>query len=136
MPIASQVAHIGAVISALQAEGLNVGDATGKGLALPFCVTYDISNSIDGTLGKPYDDSEFVVQVTCVGRKPQEARWVEDKVISRLTLGLTVSGRSIPHVFCEPGTGGIRRDDDPSPAGVHEGPLWYCTPRFRFRSFS
>lgn len=127
MALALQGAHAQGVIDALEGFGLTVGDASGKGLTPPYAVVYDISDSTSGTLGAPDDFSEFVFQVTCVGRLPSEARYVRDKAIY-LVEGFAVPNRAIIRVSKEPGSGRVERDDEVTP------PLYYCTPLFRVRS--
>jgi hypothetical protein len=127
VPVASLVTHTAAVIAALQAAGVAVGDGSGKGLSPPFAVVYPIpGGGTSGTLGKRNEDAELVYQVTCVGRVRPEAEWIVDKVMALLN-GFNVAGRSILLVSLD-SHGGIRRDDDVTP------PLFYATPRFRVLS--
>jgi hypothetical protein len=131
--IAQQGTHTLAIIAALQTAGLNVGDGSGEGVPFPKAVVYDVSDRTHGTLGDPNENTEFVYQVTCVGRVPAEARYVRDKAMLLLN-GFTVSGRSIVRVFKEDGSGGIQREDDALVIDGKKVTLFYCTPRFRVLS--
>ena len=114
--------HTDAVIAALEADGLTVGDATGEGLAAPYVVVYRISGTRDGEAAAPEDRAELVFQLTCVGTGRQQAEWVQDKAETALR-SITVAGRSV-RVWVDT-DGAVSRDDDVSP------PLWYSTPRYR-----
>lgn len=119
--------HTDAVLAALEAQGLTVGDADAKGLSGKFCVVYRIpGGESSGPLDAPNDDAELIYQVTCVGDTREQAEWVEDKVMNLLD-GITVEGRSISRVDLD-SYDGIRRDD------ALPLPRFYATPRFRIYS--
>lgn len=127
MSVASARLHTDAVIAALEAVGLTVGDATAAGLTPPYAVVYKIEGGeFAGSLQDPFEDADLVYQVTSVGRTREQAEWVADKAMVLLD-GVTVNGRSIALVSPDGGPG-VRRDDDVSP------PLFYATPRFRLKS--
>lgn len=128
MSIALVRTHTDGVIAALEAAGLTVGDADGEALSPPYCVVYSIpGGSRSGNLDAPYDDADFVYQVTCVGTTREQAEWVTDKATVTLLNGLSVTGRSIALVSPD-GNPGVRPDYDISP------PLFYSTPRFTLKS--
>ena len=114
--------HTDAVIAALEADGLTVGDATGEGLTTPYVVVYRISGTRDGEADAPEDRAELVFQITCVGTGRKQAEWVQDKAEAALR-SITVAGRSV-RVYVD-SDGPVSRDDD-TPV-----PLFYSTPRYR-----
>lgn len=119
--------HTDAVIAALEATGLTVGDADANGLTAPYAVVYQIPGGrMYGSLDAPFDDAELVYQVTCVGTTREQAEWVTDKAMALLN-GFSVTGRSVALVMPEGGPG-IRRDDDVQP------PMYYSTPRFTIKT--
>jgi hypothetical protein len=122
--------HTDAVIAALQAAGLTVGDGIAPtGAEAKYVVVYPIEGgNRTGTLAGPFDDAELVYQLTCVGDHRWQAEWVRDKAEAALLSGLTVAGRHIPLVSPDEGDSGIRRDDSVTPA------LYYATPRYRIRT--
>lgn len=116
--------HHDAVITALQAAGLTIGDAEAPAGDPPYGVVYQIpSGQFDGSLADPNADAELVYQVTCVGETREQAQWVVDKAMALLN-GFEITGRSIARVSLDAAPGVIR-DDDLDP------PLFYATPRFR-----
>jgi hypothetical protein len=120
--------HTDAVITALTGAGLSVGDAVAPDDTPPYVVVYHVFDRREGTLGAPDDDAAITYQVTCVGLSRKQAEWLADKVGERLATGITVTGRSVPRIAPEPGSGSVFRDDDVTP------PFFYCTPRFRVMS--
>lgn len=120
--------HTDAVIAALQAAGLSVGDAVAPEDTPPYVVVYRVFDGRSGTLGAPDDDAAITYQITCVGGSRQQAEWLADEVAEKLATGLTVTGRSVPRIAPEDGSGAVFRDDDVTP------PVFYCTPRFRVLS--
>lgn len=120
--------HTDALIAALQAAGLTVGDGDAEGLALPYAVVYSLpGGSMSGNLDDPYEDADLVYQVTCVAAKRREAEWLADKVIATLVSGFSVTGRSIALVRPDGGPG-TRPDYDSDP------PVFISTPRFTIKS--
>lgn len=127
-------AHTDAVIAALVAGGLLVGDGTAPqdggrqedGSFVQYVVVYRIpGGSRSGNLDDPYGDAEFIYQVTCVGSSRRQAEWLADKA-EVLLAGVTVTGRQIsvaPH-----GNPGEAREDDVTPS------IFYMTPRYRLRT--
>lgn len=129
--------HKDAVIAALEAAGLLVGDGEkpdgggwqgtpGQSVFKGYVVVYRIrGGSRSGNLDDPHEDAEFIFQVTCVGSSPTLAESLADEA-ETLLKGVTVAGRSIyPSPDMNPGT---ERDDDVQP------PLFYCTPRYRLKT--
>lgn len=115
--------HTDAIIAALQAAGLIVGDAKNPGVPPPYAVVYPIpGGSRSGSLDDPHEDAELVFQVTCIGSSREQAEWVVDKAEGILS-GVTVTGRRI--FLSVDSNPGVFRDDDVSP------PLFQATPRFR-----
>jgi hypothetical protein len=127
MSIALTRPHTDALLVALRATGLTVGDAQAPGSVPPYAVLYSIPGGrVFGTLADPHGDGEMVFQVTCVGTTREQTQWVTDKAFAVLS-GLSVTGRSIAFVDID-GFPGIQRDDDVQP------PLFYSTPRFTITS--
>jgi hypothetical protein len=126
--VASVRTHTDAVVVALEAAGLSVGDGSGDGLSVPYCVVYNISGGrMSGNLDDPFEDADLVYQVTCVGQTREQAEWVADKATVTLVNGLSVTGRSIVLVTPEGGPG-TRPDRDVTP------PVYFTTPRFTIKS--
>lgn len=124
MAVAVLRTHTDAVIDALQALGLTVGDAVAPPSAPPYVVVYPIAGGdMYGPLGAKDDDAELIYQVTCVGASREQAQWLVDKVTALLG-GLTITGRSVPLVTFDT-VPGIFRDDS---TGT---PLFTAAPRFR-----
>jgi hypothetical protein len=120
--------HTDAVIAALATAGLTVGDAEAPDGDPPYVVVYRIFDRRMGTLEGPDDDATITYQVTCVGTSRKQAEWLADEVGDALAAGLTVTGRTIPRIAPEAGSGTVMRDDDVTP------PLFYVTPRYRVMS--
>ncbi len=118
--------HADAVKAALAGTGRPVGDGTGKGLALPYSVLYEVAGgSLGGPVARPYDDADQMYQVTSVGSTAEQARWMADKVRAALLGSVwAVAGRSTMRVGLDV-TSGLLRDDDVQP------PLYYCADRYR-----
>lgn len=136
MSLADPRTHHDAVVGALVAAGLTVGDAEppttaygwqgvpGQSVFDPYAIVYPLSQSFDGGLGCSDADSDIGWQVTCVGSSRAQCDWVVAKVNDALIGAvLTVSGRYVPRVRCTDVTG-ARRDDTTQP------PLFISTPRF------
>lgn len=124
--------HTDAVIAALEAAGLVVGDAeavdaTRVPLEPPYAVVYPMPGRLGGTMADPERDGQVVYQVTSVGVSRSEAEWVRDKAREVLLPGLVVAGRRIVRVKVEM-VGEVARDDDVSP------PRFFIPERFRFWS--
>lgn len=120
--------HTDALIAALQAMGLEVGDAVAPDDTPPYVVVYAIpGGTASGTLARPDDDAELVYQVTCVGLTRQQAEWLADKALTLLETPLSVSGRSIARVALDLHAG-VSRDDSRTP------PYFVAMPRFRLYS--
>lgn len=133
--------HDDAVIAALEALGVVVGDAeapenaedlidSGQG----YVVVYPISGGrLSGTLGNPDRDAELVYQVTCVGASREQARWLADKTLELLQTTLAVPNRHVPRVALDMAGGfggrsggtGVERDERRTP------PVFWTAPRFR-----
>ncbi len=127
--------HVGrvltdAIIAALEAAGLNVGDAVRPDDATAtagYVVVYGLGGgTTDGPVGNPEDDAAALYQLTSVGHDRKQAEWVADKarqVLLAATLTLT-GGRKVLRVGVDM-LGGVIRDDDVAP------PIWYSPDRYR-----
>ena len=119
-----------AVIGVLETIGRPVGDAASPAGApvdlAPYVVLYPMwRRNPDGPVDDPEADTEYVYQLTCVGRDRQGAQVMRDQCRATLTReSLTVSGTEIAAVWWDSGSGDVTRDDDLDP------PLFYCTDRF------
>lgn len=124
MSIPSLRLHTNAVIEALEAEGLTVGDADAEGLTAPYVVVYPIPGGrFSGTLAEPKEDAELVYQVSAVGISREQSQWHADKA-AELIDGLTITDRLVCRVHPDGGPGTFREDDvDP--------PLFTTPIRFR-----
>lgn len=118
--------HTDAVIAALEAAGLTVGDADAAGLAPPYAVVYHINDTFSGTLEDAYEDADMVYQVTSVGTTREQAEWVQDKAMVLLG-GFDVEGRFISNVRPDSGPG-VRPDRDVTPH------VFFSTPRFTIKT--
>jgi len=118
--------HTDAVIAALEALGLTVGDAVAPaGIDPPYVVVYAIpGGGTAGPLATPHDDAVLVYQVTCVGDSRKQAEWLEDSALSLLTGGIAVTGRRVLWIALDL-SGGVQRDDQVTP------PKFWSAPRFR-----
>jgi hypothetical protein len=127
--------HTDAVIAALEAVGLLVGDGEAPtedhghqddGSFINYVVVYPLPGGTrSGNLDDPYGDAQLPFQVTCVGRSRRQAQWLLDEVEVILD-GVTVAGRSIhPMPDSNPG---VVRDDDLGK------PLFYATPRYKLKT--
>lgn len=134
--------HALAVVAALEAAGLAVGDGVaprvGAGSSDPFVapcvVVYMIPGGmIDGPLGDPDADGDGRFQLTSVGRLASEARWYADKALAAVSApgAVVVPGRSIQRVRPMGTWGGVERDDS-----VPIPPLFYVTAVFGLFTFS
>jgi hypothetical protein len=123
--------HAVAVLAALQAAGLSVGDHHAPAGNPPYVVLYVIGGGVvDGTLGTPDSDGDLRFQVTAVGRHPGEARWIADRAAAALTdEPITVAGRVAQRVRPIEASSGVQRDDDVTP------PLFYATARYGLWTF-
>lgn len=137
--IASLRLHTDAVIAALEAAGLAVGDADdptdpygwqaveGASTFLGYAIVYTFPGDIfSGPYGCPDDDATLIWQVTCVGATRAQSESIADLVNAALLgLRLPVTGRTVDPIRGDVGTGGGRRDDTVEPN------LFISTPRFR-----
>ena len=120
--------HTDAVIAALVAEGVTVGDCTAPDAAPPYVIVYPIAGgSTTGTLAAPDEDAVFVYQVTCVGVSRRQAEWLEDRALHLLTTTFWVPGRKIVRVSLDM-HGGVQCDNQVTP------PVFWSVPRFRIIS--
>jgi len=119
--------HTDAVIAALEAAGLTVGDAVAPDdTDPPYVVVYAIAGGgSTGTLARPDDDAFLVYQATCVGTSREQAEWLADKALELLGPdAVAVPGRRVCRVSLDM-HGGIQRDDNVTP------PVFWSAPRFR-----
>jgi hypothetical protein len=123
LPVVRQ--HTDAVIAALVADDLAVGDAVAPDQAPPYVVVYPISGGgTTGTLATPDDDAILVYQVTCVGKSREQAEWLADRALKLLDNDLIVPGRRVCRVSLDM-HGGVQRDDQVTP------PVFWSMPRLR-----
>ena len=135
--IASDREFVDAVIAALDAASLLVGDAvTPDGVTndaqgrptTPYCIVYPMpSGGTSGPMSSPHADEDQVVQVTAVGRSREQAQWVADVAKTTLLAGLTLTGRSLLSRPRLDVGNGVQRDD--ATAGP---PLFHAVARYRF----
>lgn len=124
--------HALAVIAALEADGLTVGDHIAPGDSdPPYHVLYMLpGGELDGPMTAPEADADFRFQITTVGRLPDEARWHADRAAAALeSEPVTVAGRFVCRIRPIEASNGVRRDDDVTP------PLFYVVARYGARSF-
>jgi len=127
--------HTDAIIAALEGFGLVVGD--GKAPANfqrlledgdGYVVVYSIpGGGTSGNLDDPNADAVLVYQVTCVGKRRDQAELLADQVSELLQTELDVPGRDIPSIKVNM-HGGALRDDSVTP------PVFQSSPRFRIMS--
>lgn len=123
----SQDRHALALIAALTAPGLTVGDhRKPDGASPPYTVFYMLpGGEVDGSLETPDADGDLRFQLTHVGRLPAEARWEADRASTALlSAAVTVAGRSIDRVRPLEASNQVQRDDDIDP------PLFYLVARY------
>lgn len=128
--------HALAVIAALEADGLAVGDgvAPRQGdpptIVAPCVIVHMVAGGeIDGTLGDPDGWADTRVQLTAVGRVAAEARRTADLAGQALEAGITVAGRSIRRLRPIEPWSGVARDHDVTP------PLFYATRTYGLFTF-
>ena len=105
-----------AVIAALRAAQLSVGDGSGVGLTAPYVVVYADLGVLDGPMGDRFADLDQTVFVHGCGTTVEQAQWAADKArVTLLTGSLALDGRAVlyvDHVTSQP----VQRDDDISPS--------------------
>lgn len=130
MQLASNVDHFMAVVQALRAAGLTVGEGWGKDnaridLAAPYVVVYSTSSmGRRGPVGAPFDDSRIDFQTTCVATTARGAEILRDTVAATLLNGLTVAGRRV-RVWSDLEVG-VQRDPDVTDlfTGIDRWTVW------------
>ena len=105
-----------AVIAALRAAQLSVGDGSGVGLTAPYVVVYADLGVLDGPMGDRFADMDQTVFVYGCGTTREQAQLVADKARTTLLAGVTVPDRSLLYVDHVPTSQPIRRTDDISPS--------------------
>lgn len=140
MTLAATRTHTDAVLAALEATTVLVGDADpkppgygwqgtpGQSVFVPYMVLYPIpGGTFDGSIGDPNDDAQLLYQVTCVGSTRTQCEWVLDKALGALVgQSPVIAGRSLMRsIESDMAGGGVRRDDTVQPA------VFISTPRFR-----
>ena len=137
MTLANPSTHTTAIVTALQAAGLVVGDAApptvSYGAQTPqtftgYVVVYPLTETFDGSLGGPFDDADFTWQVTCVA----DTRAACDALVHAVNAALigqtlTVAGRTVPQIRPVEGAPLTRREDDPPPAQTYR---YVATPQY------
>lgn len=127
--------HVDAVIAALTAAGLIVGDggAPPTGAIPPTriyaAVYFDPGQSLPESLADQRTDFALSFQVTAVGPTAEKCRWAAQRTRLALHAPLTVAGRTTWRPE-ELGGPPIQRDDDVSP------PLYYLPVQYRLQSTS
>ena len=132
-----QNAHALAIVAALEADGLVVGDvaAPRQGnppkIVAPCVVVHMVpGGEIDGTAGDPDEWADARFQLTAVGKVAAEARWYADRAAAALAAnGVTVAGRSIRRLRPIEPWGRVERDQDLTP------PLFYSTRTYGLFTF-
>ncbi|HET7386849.1 MAG TPA: hypothetical protein VFJ19_09340 [Nocardioidaceae bacterium] len=90
--------HTDALLAALRAAGLTVGDATGTGLTAPYSVLYTDEGSLDGSLGDRFSDLTMTAVLHSFGAGRQQAQWGVDKARAAVLAGVSVPGRNTLYV--------------------------------------
>jgi hypothetical protein len=125
----AQGPHALAIIAALEADDLTVGDGVAPRVGNPPkivapCVVVHMvpGGAIDGTAGDPDGWADARFQLTAVGRLAAEARRYADLAAAALeTHGLAVAGRAVRRLRPIEPWGRVERDHDVTP------PLFYAT---------
>ena len=105
--------HVSALLTALREKGIAVHDgAVPTGAKAPYAVLYfDGGTRTPESLSDDHQErAEFDGEVYSVGTTPQQARWVQSRVLSVVGSELPVTGRStiVRHVFSDR----VQRDTD------------------------
>jgi len=117
--LASYADHFMAVVDALTAAGLTVGEGWGRDnagsvLATPYVSVISTSGpGRRGPVGARFDDSRLEIQTSCVATSARGAEVLRDTVSATLLAGVPVAGRRV-NVWSDLGVG-VQRDPD-----VHE----------------
>lgn len=118
------------VITTLTAGGLTVGDGiapTSVPAGAGFCVVYSIAGGItDGTVDDPNEDASPNIQVTSSSVKPDQCRWLADKVRELINAAVPADlsdGRRVFWLNFPMASMTMLRDDDVQP------PRWYVPDR-------
>lgn len=115
------------------AAAISVGEAEAPDDALdrtPYAVLYQLDEDdnpdVTGDLADPHRGTYFNWQVTSVGKDPDEAQWLQQKVRSAL-LGFSpsVSGVSCERIERDGGDG-VRREDQAQPARFRAVDTFIC----------
>lgn len=128
--------HALAIIAALEADSLTVGDGKGRetngAVTAPQIIVHMIpGGTIDGTAQDPDDWADARFLLTAVGRTAAEARWYADKGAAALAGNpVTVAGRTIRRVRPTEPWSKVEQDNDLTP------PLFYATRQFGLWSFA
>lgn len=113
-----------AVITALTAGPLTVGDGSGERLSAPYVVVHPIGDTLGGTLAAAWGEAQSGVQVTCVGESRKQAEWLAERVTALLLAATDTLG----HVEVLT-SGPVTRDD-----GTGAPSLFLAYPRFRIHT--
>jgi hypothetical protein len=133
--VIEQNPHALAIIAALEADALTVGDGDGAETAgtvtAPQIIVLLIPGGrIDGSIADPDEWADARFQLTAVGRVAAEARWYADKAATALeTNAVTVAGRSVMRVRPTQPWGPVTKDLDVTP------PLFYSTRTYGLFTF-
>lgn len=133
MPIPNAGEVTTAVLAALEATGVVVGDAAppdgygwstvaGQSTFTPHMILYPLTGRLDGMLAGAWDDGEFMYQVTCVGETREQCQWVVDKATGAL-VGQALDVETILVTLDD--MAGVVRDDTVQP------PVFMAPPRFK-----
>lgn len=139
--VVAQRPHTAAVVTALQAQGLLVGEGevpAGAGWqGVPedsefagFVIVWPISGGTrEGGLDNPEGRARLLYEFQCIAAKQAACERLVDRVsVGMQAPNLTVAGRHIDRVWHDFGSSQVRRDDDPEPGEIA---LFYATPRYR-----
>ncbi|MET9467790.1 hypothetical protein ABZY44_23905 [Streptomyces sp. NPDC006544] len=125
--------HLDAIMAALTAGGLAVGDG-GAPASVPSTRIYvalyvDPGQSLSESLADARTDFTLSFQITCVGPTQEKCRWAAQRARMALHAPLAVAGRTAWRPE-ELGGPPMQRDDDVSP------PLYYLPVQYRLQSTS
>lgn len=128
--------HTDAVVAALEARDLLVGDAEAPDQPhgrqddaeefIPYVILYPLFGEAEpASLVDPYQDVALSWQTTCVGESRRQVEWLVERCnLAFLTDGITVAGRSLDPFDPQLEAAGARRDPD-------DDSVFFATPRYR-----
>lgn len=122
MSIHAEGPFVSWVIGVLEAGGLTVGDAQAPATVpdgAGYCVVYSIAGGTnDGTLDEPNEDASPNIQVTSSSRRPDQCRYLADRVRALLNAAMPADlsdGRRAYWLNFTTSSMTMVRDDDVQP---------------------